>query len=58
MNYEDMTVGELEAELERLEDEKRVLKNNWMVDDPDDEWGQIIRDIDRVVELLNHRRSV
>lgn len=58
MNYEDMTISELEDELGRLEDERIALQQNWMVDDPDDEWGQVNRDIDRVEQLLKNRRVV
>ncbi|QGJ94867.1 hypothetical protein SEA_REDWATTLEHOG_4 [Gordonia phage RedWattleHog] len=53
-----MTVGELEDELDRLEDEKKNLERYSMVDDPDDEWGQVNRDIGIVRKLLGQRRSV
>lgn len=55
---EDMTVGELEVELDQLMHEKAELEKNWMVDDPDDEWGQVNREIKRVEELLRNKRSV
>lgn len=53
-----MTVGELEVELDQLMHEKAELEKNWMVDDPDDEWGQVNREIKRVEELLRNKRSV
>lgn len=57
-NYEDMSVGELEVELEQLEYEKREWEKNWMVDDPDGEWSEINREIDKVKQLIKKRSSV
>jgi len=53
-----MSVGELEVELEQLEYEKREWEKNWMVDDPDGEWSEINREIDKVKQLIKKRSSV
>lgn len=49
---EEMTVAELESELTWLESYQRGLE----VDDPDREWDQVTRDIDRIRKLLRMRR--
>lgn len=54
---EDMSVGELEVERERLHAERLAMSKHWQVPDEDGEWEQIGKEIDRVDELLAVRRQ-
>lgn len=49
-----MTIAELEAELDWLEDYQDGLRTA----DPDGEWDQVLRDIDQINRLLQLRRRL
>lgn len=52
--FREMTVEELDRELEHLYREKRELT----VADPDGDWDQVVREIDQIERLLKTKKSV
>mgnify|MGYP000023434394 CR=1 FL=1 len=52
--FREMTVEELDRELEQLYRERRELT----VADPDGDWDQVVREIDQIERLLKTKKSV
>lgn len=55
--YQDMDKTELFNEQQSLLREKTELQRNWMVDDPDGEWDQVLSDLDSVNQVIAQRQS-
>ncbi|AVO24957.1 hypothetical protein KHQ84_gp007 [Rhodococcus phage Finch] len=57
MHPEDMTTDQLEDHLESLEAERMGLELHWMVEDVDNDWDAVNREIKQVKQLLESRRT-
>jgi len=52
-----MTTDQLEDHLESLEAERMGLELHWMVEDVDNDWDAVNREIKQVKQLLESRRT-